>query len=118
MKKENLALSVLALTAAAFIAIPSIGSAYRGDPSIEGPNCTAERHEAMEKAFENNDYDAWKELMGDRGRVTQVITAENFSRFSEAHRLMEEGRIEEARQIRAELGLGLKNGVGRMMMGR
>ena len=83
--------------------------AYRGD-SIER---STERHEAMEKAFEDNDYDAWKNLMQNRGRVTQLINKDNFSKFAEVHELMEDGKIEEARKIRQDLGLGLKNGSGR-----
>lgn len=87
-------------------------SAYQGDPNVKGPNYTAERHSAMTKAFENNDYNAWKELMAGRGRVTQVVNEGNFSRFSEAHKLALEGKTDEAKKIRTELGLGLKNGAG------
>ncbi len=91
--------------------------AYRGDPAVQGPNYSQERHEAMLKAFENNDYNAWKELMQGKGRVTQVITAENFARFAEAHKLALEGKTDEAKKIREELGLGLKNGTGQRMGG-
>ena len=87
-------------------------SAYQGNPNVKGPNYTTERHDAMAKAFENNDYNAWKELMAGRGRATQVINEGNFSRFAEAHKLALEGKTEEARKIRAELGLGLQNGSG------
>ncbi|HAT73647.1 MAG: hypothetical protein US30_C0009G0012 [Candidatus Moranbacteria bacterium GW2011_GWF2_36_839] len=87
-------------------------SAYQGNPNVKGPNYTTERHTAMTKAFENNDYNAWKELMAGRGRATQVINEGNFSRFAEAHKLALEGKTEEARKIRAELGLGLQNGSG------
>ncbi len=84
--------------------------AYRGDPNVQCPSCSAERHDAMKQAFNNNDYRAWKELMGDRG-ATRVVNADNFARFAEAHRLAEQGKINEARQIRQELGLG--NGLGK-----
>ena len=87
-------------------------SAYQGNPNVKGPNYTTERHTAMTKAFENNDYNAWKELMAGRGRATQVINEGNFSRFAEAHKLALEGKTEEAKKIRAELGLGLRNGDG------
>jgi hypothetical protein len=66
----------------------------------------------MIQAFENNDYNAWKEQMQGRGKVTQVVNEENFSRFAEAHALALEGRIDEAGQIRQELGLGLRDGSG------
>lgn len=86
--------------------------AYKGDANTQGPNCTPERHEQMTQAFEKQDYNAWKQLMQGRGRVSQVINEGNFSRFAEAHQLMLEGKTEEAGKIRAELGLGLKNGSG------
>jgi hypothetical protein len=89
--------------------------AYRGDPLTVGPNYTQERHEIMEKAFENKDYNAWKNLMSGRGRVTQVINQGNFAKFAEAHDLAEAGKITEANKIKSELGLGLKNGSGNGM---
>ena len=91
--------------------------AYRGDPGAKGPNCTEERHQAMEQAFENNDFEAWKELMQGRGRVTQVINQDNFVRLAEAHRLAEEGSLDEAKQIRQELGLGKGVGEGQRRQG-
>lgn len=84
--------------------------AYRGDPSVQGPNYSAESHEAVTKAFESNDYNAWKELMNGRGRVTQIVNEQNFARFAEAHKLALEGKTDEAKKIREELGLGLQNG--------
>lgn len=84
----------------------SLAQAYRGDASAQGPNYSPERHEAMVQAFESNDYNAWKEQMAGRGRVTEVITQENFGTFAEAHRLMLEGKTQEAAALRAELGLG------------
>ncbi len=91
--------------------------AYRGDPSVQGPNYSVERHEAMTKAFESNDYAAWKELMQGKGRVTQVINEQNFARFAEAHMLALEGKTAEAKEIREELGLGLREGCGLKMGG-
>ena len=96
--------------------------AYRGDPAVMGPDYSAERHEAMTKAFENKDYDAWKNLMTNRNRVVQVINKDNFAKFAEAHALAKQGKTAEAQKIRQELGLGLHNGsgkaLGKMGMGR
>src|SRR4030042_6424010 len=112
MNKTILGFSALVLGAGAlFIAVPKV-LAYRGDPSVQGPNYTAERHEAMTKAFENNDYNTWKELMQGKGKVTQAVNEGNFARFAEAHKLALEGKTEEAKSIRTELGLGLRNGSG------
>lgn len=119
MKKTTLGLGALALLLG--VAGVSAGNAlaYRGNPAVKGPNYSEERHEAMEKAFENKDYDAWKNLMRGKGRMTQVINEDNFARFAEAHELAEQGNIAEAQKIRQELGLGLHNGAGKGMgMGR
>ena len=86
--------------------------AYKGDSTIKGPNYTTERHTAMEKAFATNDYTAWKSLMTNNGRVTEIINKDNFAKFSQAHELAEKGDINGAKKIRQELGLGLKNGSG------
>jgi len=112
MNKTKLLLGLTALVIGGAVFAPQITQAYKGDPNVQGPNYTQERHDAMIKAFENKDYNAWKAQMTGRGRVTQVINAENFARFSEAHKLALEGKTEEANQIREELGLGLHNGSG------
>lgn len=112
MKNTILALGLTALVVGGLFALPKAASAYRGDPAVKGPNYTEERHAAMEKAFESNDYNAWKNLMNGHGRVAQVVNKDNFARFAQVHKLFEEGKTEEANKIRAELGLGLQNGSG------
>jgi len=112
MNKKTILTGIGSLVLAGAMIAPVAVDAYRGDPTVKGPNYTAERHEAMTQAFENKNYSAWKELMAGKGRVTQVINEGNFARFAEMHKLMLEGKTEEAAKIRAELGLGLKNGSG------
>ena len=111
-KKLLLGVSALAFTAVFGTMIAGSAYAYQGDYTKKGPNCTQERHEAMEKAFEKNDYNAWKNLMQGKGRVTQVITKDNFAKFAQAHKLGLAGKTAEADKIKAELGLGLHNGSG------
>jgi len=119
MNKSIITLGIAAIVLGGLFAYPRVAEAYRGDPAVKGPNYTAERHEAMEKAFENKDYTAWKNLMQGRGRVTQVVNKDNFAKFATAHELAEQGKLQEAAQIRQELGLGLQNGSGQGMgMGR
>ena len=78
--------------------------AYQGDFNKKGPNYSPERHEAMIEAIDNNNYSAWKELMGDNS-VIEKITEENFAKFVEARQLMVDGKYEEAEALREELGL-------------
>lgn len=85
--------------------------AYQGDPAIQGPNYSEERHNSMVEAFKNKDYEAWKDIMSERGRsrVVEVITEENFETFVQMHNLMIEGDTEKAQELRQELGLGQRN---------
>jgi len=109
MNKKTMIVGSLALVLMA-LGVAGSAQAYRGDPTIKGPNYSAERHEAMEKAFENNDYTTWTNLMQGRGRVTTVINKDNFAKFAQAHELAEQGNVVEAQKIRQELGLQLNNG--------
>lgn len=114
MNKKTILLGATALILGGLVMSPKLAEAYRGDPGVQGPNCTPERHETMTQAFESGNYNAWKEQMQGKGRVSQVINEDNFARFAEAHKLALEGNTEEAMQIRTELGLGLgsRNGDG------
>ena len=111
-KKILLGLGTLALVLGVSWTFISSANAYKGDPSVKGPNYSIERHTAMEKAFETNDYTAWKSPMQSNGRVTQMVNKDNFAKFAEAHKLAEGGDLSGAQKIRQELGLGLKNGSG------
>lgn len=112
-KKIVLGLGALALVLGISGAMTSNASAFRGDTSVKGPNYSVERHATMEKAFETNDYLAWKNLMQNQGRVTQIVNEDNFAKFAEAHKLAQSGDIAGAQKIRQELGLG--NGFGQRM---
>ena len=58
MNKQKIVLGLTALALGTGVIFTTASSvlAYRGDPAVTGPNYTAERHEAMEKAFETKDY--------------------------------------------------------------
>ena len=113
MINKTVILGISALVLGGAILAPRVVEAYQGNPSVQGPNYTVERHEAMTKAFANRDYNAWKNLVsGNRGRVAQVIKESNFGKFVDAHNLALQGKTDEANKIRTELGLGLRNGSG------
>lgn len=63
-------------------------------------------HEDLEAAIENNDYEAWKALMLERGIDESKLTVENFEKVKQMHQLMKEARekMEAARAIGEELG--------------
>lgn len=115
---------ILGMFALMVVLVASVGTvfAYKGDYTTNGPDYTAERHDAMEEAFETSDYDTWYELMAESGRnprVVDVVTEENFETFVQAHDAGKAGDYETAAALRAELGLnngvGPKDGAGRMM---
>lgn len=112
MNKKSILVGASALLLTGLVLTPELVQAYRGDPAVQGPNYSEERHTAMTQAFANKDFNAWKELMQGRGRLTQVVNSDNFDKFVQAHQYALEGKLEEANQIRAELGLGLRNGSG------
>ncbi|HCQ31093.1 TPA: hypothetical protein DIU27_01755 [Candidatus Collierbacteria bacterium] len=112
MNKKIIFASSLVLTLIVGGVYASRAWAYRGNPTIQGPNYSAERHEAMERAFETNNYEAWKTQMGGRGRVSEVVNKDNFAEFAKAHQLAEAGRLDEANAIRTKLGLNLQSGSG------
>ena len=104
---------LLALMVVGLLTTTSLVSAYRGDYSVEGPNCNGERHESMENAFESYDYNVWRELMTENGkhpRVVDVVTESNFETFVRANEAGKNGNYETAATLRAELGLN--NGQG------
>ena len=113
MKKTTF--GILALMVVGLIATTSLVSAYRGDYSVKGPDYNEERHEAMESAFESNDYGAWKEMMegiGRQSRVLDAVNEDNFEIFVDAHEAAEDGDYETAATLRAQLGLNNGQGPG------
>jgi hypothetical protein len=117
MKKTTLGLGALALTLGVIGMSAGTALAYKSDLTVKGPNYSVERHTAMIKAFENKDYDAWKNLMQGKGRVMKVVNKDNFAKFAEAHQLAFQGKTAEAQKIRQELGLGQHNSSGKGMGG-
>jgi len=77
----------------------SEGNQFGVKKNFRKNNFDPERHRQMIEIFENKDYEAWKELMGDN-KITEIITAENFDQFVQAHQLMQQ-----AHDIFEELGL-------------
>lgn len=111
MKKSyKTTMGIFALAAVALTGSQIAVNAYQGDHAKQGPHYSEERHQMMTQAFESNDYNAWKEQMDGHGRITEVVTEENFSKFAEAHQLALEGKMDEANALRAELGLRTHNG--------
>jgi len=84
-------------------------SAYQGDPTVEGPNYTPDRHDDMQAAFDAVDYELWVALMSQEGRtpgVMRKVSEDNFATFVDMRTAMLNGDVELAAELKAELGLG------------
>jgi len=118
--KSRLAIALLGVLATTAI-VAGASYASEGDHSYQGKNMDPEKLEAMQEhkaqmqeIFENEDYNGWKILMEEKvarmqERVNEFstnITQERFGQMSEIHALMQEGKYEEAKALKQELGLG------------
>ncbi len=114
--KNKKTMGFVALGIVALLGI-SLVAAYQGDPSVKGPNYSDDRHQAMQEAFTNYDYNAWVALMTEDGRspgVLNKIDESNFALFVDSHNAAISGDLDKAAELRAELGLGqgMKQGQG------
>jgi hypothetical protein len=114
MKTKNLILSSASLALALFVGagiLNANANNNQGEGLFQGWRPfkeNKEEHQVIDQAIEDNNYTAFKELTQDR-KIGEVITEENFAKFSEAHKLKEEGKFEESKKIMEELGLPMRN---------
>lgn len=96
------------------LVVSSVASAHWGNPSVEGQDSSNrpavmqqhnENFDALQTALENKDYQAWKDIIDSRPRITDYINESNFDQFAQMHELMMAGKFDEAQAIRDELGL-------------
>jgi len=69
-------------------------------------------HEAMQTAIDNGDYNAWKEIVDSRPKITDYVNQDNFDQFVQMHKDMQAGDFEAADAIRTELGIPDGLGMG------
>lgn len=105
-----------------FVAISSTQAfAYKGDPSVKGPNYSSERHEKMLKIMDTSvdantlklNYAEWKKLMANKPVLKKINTIEEFKMFLEMRKLKLQGKDTEAAKLREKLGLSQGIGQGR-----
>ena len=109
-KKMLYSILTLAVIGTAGLAVAGSASAYQGDYTKKGPNCTVEKQTEMKQAINSVNYESWKKLMSGKGRVSQVVNKDNFAKFAQAYKLAEQGKTAEADAIRKELGLRTSDG--------
>jgi len=69
------------------------------------------QREEMQNVMENGTYEEWKTIVESRPKMTDHITAENFAKFQEIHKLKQAGNYEEAKELWEELGIEKKFGM-------
>jgi len=62
-------------------------------------------HSAIDEAVDDNNYEAFKEAIAGSPLADIITTQADFELFSEAHKLHEEGKHQEAKEIMEELGM-------------
>lgn len=127
MKKSNLIITGAAALVALVAVTGVVASSYafggnfgmpgagRGNMAPKNEEFRADmeaRREAVDSAIGANDYDAWVKAVGENAPILEKINKDNFSKFVEAHNLMNQ-----ARDIMKELGVerGPMMGSGRGM---
>lgn len=109
MKINKILMAVMALFVIGMLSLSVF--AYKGNPNVKGPNYNEELHEQLEAALEAKNFNSWLKIRQEnnlpmKGKIFQVINAENFDKYVELHNAQKNGDIETVSKIRAELGLG------------
>lgn len=72
--------------------------------NLGGDKAFNQKNQEIIGLIESNDYDAWKEMMQNKGIDEGLVTRENFAKMKESHNLMQAGKYEEAKEIKKEMG--------------
>jgi len=87
------------------LAVSGLASADEGlNKFKQNRDFQPENRQAMKEVLENNDYEAFQELTANKP-FAKEITEKDFENMQKVHSLMKEGKIEEAKALRQELGL-------------
>lgn len=79
-------------------------------PYKRGQMHTPAQREQILQAVEDGDYEQWKSLVvvnGQAPKQFENITADNFAKFAEMHKAMEDKDFEKAKALRRDLGFGM-----------
>lgn len=105
MKTKYLITTGISVLTVVLVGAGVASAAQYGKARENNPNFPPDNHEEVMRAIEDNDYDAWAELMVDKP-FAEDVTQDNFDTLVQIHTLMQEGNIEEANELRKEMGIG------------
>ncbi len=87
--------------------------AYQGTPGTQNPDCTdTERHTAVTQMFADKDYSSFQSLFADKGVARKITSEDQFLKFADLHAAKLAGDQEKMDALKADLGLGQRNGSG------
>ncbi len=106
MRKKSL---VAAVIITALVGIGAFSYSASASSGWWGSQNRTEWREKMQEIFQNKDYDAWKNMENERHQERlNWMTQERFDKMAEMRQLMEDGKYDEAKKIREELGMPMK----------
>ncbi|NTW21922.1 hypothetical protein HGA34_00060 [Candidatus Falkowbacteria bacterium] len=101
----------------AFLTLLFTAGAFAGPARQAGADNPAQaRQEAILASFENDDYDAWKESVGKRNGIGEIITKDDFKAFVAARRAARSGNYDKAIAISSELEDKLKDKIADILV--
>ncbi|SRR3989339_72635 len=124
-KNKKILFSVLSLALLAGVGGASV-FASQGENRAAIADKFIEKKEAAFQFFENNDFEGWKNQIAEHAqtmraqadKMEQNATQENFEKMKQIHALMQEGKFDEAKELRASLQDEGLMGQGMIKMGR
>lgn len=110
-KKAAVNIAILTMILSAGISPGALAAAYSGadydssayDSTTEINQSLKERQEKIINTFENNDYWAWKKMIGDNSRLSSLVGEFDFQRFVSARAAARQGKYAKAIQITESL---------------
>lgn len=111
---------MLGVTAATIVVAGGTAAAFAADEDgWKPPFFNQEKIEEIKGALENGDYDTWSSVMNEQidtmvEQAKSNVTEDTFSSLQEVHQLLEEGKVDEARELAKQLH---EDGLGPMFLG-
>ncbi len=102
-----------AAIAIAFLTIILSAGICNGVPSREEKSKRQQNQKiAILEAFENGDYESWRQIISAKGEVYGAISEEDFNKFVKARQAARSGDYEQAINLSAEVESELKEKLG------
>jgi hypothetical protein len=99
----NIAMLTMILTTGIINSYPSVVDGDQDLDNQKASKYSQVKKERATEAFEDNDYQAWKEAVGSKSKLSNAVKELDFQNFVAARTAARNGRYEEAIQITERL---------------